>query len=334
MPSSTTVGISIGDINGVGPEIVIKTLLDSELLKHLTPVVFCHRQILELHAELNALSLPEFHEIESIDDLVCGKVNLLAPSGSLPDISIGNSSKAGGDYAFRSLNLCSKLTSSGQVDYMVTAPIDKAAIQSDEFSFPGHTEYLQSISRSGSALMIMVNEGLRINIFTGHVQISEVSSRIQLDSLKKHILWLNECIRNDFNIATPRIAVLGLNPHAGDSGLIGNEELEIIIPCLKELRTEGVRCEGPFPADGFFGSSAHQQYDVVLAMYHDQGLIPFKTLSFGSGVNFSSGLSFVRTSPDHGTAYNIAGKAKASADSFRSAVLLGEQVFLSTKITD
>jgi 4-hydroxythreonine-4-phosphate dehydrogenase len=244
-----------------------------------------------------------------------------------PEIKLGVQSPAGGEYALKSLNAASFALSKGDVDVLVTAPIDKENIQSDEFNFPGHTEYLEEKFGNGKSLMFLLNDDLRVAVVTGHIPVTKVAEELTTEKISKKLDILNESLKNDFLIRAPKIAVLGLNPHAGDNGVIGDEEKTIIIPAINAAKDKNMLAYGPFPADGFFGSEAYKKYDAVLAMYHDQGLVPFKTLSFNAGVNYTAGLSVVRTSPDHGTAYDIAGRNIANEASFRKAIYTAIDIF-------
>jgi 4-hydroxythreonine-4-phosphate dehydrogenase len=241
-------------------------------------------------------------------------------------LNLGQNNADGGKYALTSLQSANKALKNGQIDALVTAPINKDNIQSDDFKFPGHTEFLEQ-EHNGKSLMLMLSDTLRIGVVTGHIPLEKVSKHISTDAILEKLNTLNQSLKQDFGIRKPKIAVLGLNPHAGDNGVIGDEEKETIIPALQKAEDEGLLVFGPYPADGFFGSNKRQAFDGVLAMYHDQGLVPFKTLSFGNGVNFTAGLDIVRTSPDHGTAFDIAGKNQAQESSFRQAVYAACDVF-------
>ena len=241
-------------------------------------------------------------------------------------LEIGNATKIGGQYAFKSLNEATKSLKRGEVDLLITAPINKETIQSEEFNFSGHTEFLER-NLEGESLMILMNDFLRIGLITGHIPISKIAESITPELIESKVKILNKSLKQDFNINKPKIAVLGLNPHSGDNGVIGQEENELIKPAIKSIHEKGIFVYGPYAADGFFGSEAYKQFDGVLAMYHDQGLAPFKALTFGNGVNFTAGLNYVRTSPDHGTAFDISGKGKANSDSFKEAVFTGIKIF-------
>ncbi|GIM49206.1 4-hydroxythreonine-4-phosphate dehydrogenase PdxA [Capnocytophaga stomatis] len=319
------VGISIGDMNGVGLEIILKTFEDSKMLELCTPIIFASNKTVSFqrkHFDINT----NFQGIDKIESAIPGKLNVLNCWKESPNVTFGQVTEDGGKYAFISLKKSVEALKEGLIDVLVTAPINKNNIQSEEFSFPGHTDYLAK-ELEGQSLMFMVSEGLRVGLFTDHVPLKDVSSHITENLIFSKIRLMNESLRKDFCLQRPKIAVLGLNPHCGDGGVIGSEDDEIIRPALRKLFDEGILVFGPFSADSFFATKNYCNYDAVIAPYHDQGLIPFKTLSFGNGVNYTAGLSKVRTSPDHGTAYEIAGKGIADADSFRHAVFMAIDVF-------
>ena len=239
---------------------------------------------------------------------------------------LGVANEIGGKYALLSLERATEDLIKGNIDALVTAPINKHTIQSENFKFPGHTEYLQERTGSSDVLMFLLSEDVRVGVVTGHIPVSKVAESITKESIVKKLLLINKSLKRDFWIEKPKIAVLGLNPHAGDNGLLGSEEQDIIMPAIQEAFDSGVICFGPYPADGFFGKGAHKQFDAVLAMYHDQGLIPFKTIAFGTGVNFTAGMKYVRTSPDHGTGFDIAGKDLADPSSFIEAVFAATHI--------
>ncbi len=320
------IGISIGDINGVGPEVVLKSFSDAQLYELVIPIVFCHSSVLEYYSKLAGFPSANINPIDALEKAVEGHLNCLPPETVVPTLKIGSSDKHAGDYSFQSLKLCVDLALEGKLDFITTAPINKDNIQSALFQFPGHTEFLAKACGMDRSLMLMVHQDFRVSMLTGHIPLSEVSGRVQQKALLDHLQYLSSNLERDFNLDKPRIAVLSLNPHAGDAGLLGSEENEEIIPAINRAQKEGLNCEGPFPSDGFFGAQRHIEYDAVLAMYHDQALIPFKAISFDRGVNFTAGLPIIRTSPDHGTAYDIAGKGIASEKSFKEAVELGLEV--------
>tara|TARA_R110000787_G_scaffold7987_9_gene26884 strand:+ start:5961 stop:6998 length:1038 start_codon:yes stop_codon:yes gene_type:complete len=319
------VGISLGDLNGVGIEVILKTFEDKRMLEFCTPLLFGAAKAISIHKKVLGIET-NIHGIHSIDKIVHGKINLLNIWSEEAKIEIGSTTKTGGEFAFKSLNEATKALKEGKIDVLVTAPINKETIQSDEFSFSGHTEFLEN-NLEGESLMILMNDFLRIGLITGHIPVSKIAETITAELIEKKVQIFNQSLKQDFKINKPKIAVLGLNPHSGDNGVIGLEEDELIKPTIKAINENGVLVYGPYAADGFFGSEAYKQFDGVLAMYHDQGLAPFKALTFGNGVNFTAGLSKVRTSPDHGTAFDIAGKGKANSDSFKEAVFAGIKIF-------
>ncbi len=319
------VGISIGDLNGIGCEVILKTFEDTRMLELCTPIIFANvKSISFMKRELNLTAA--IHGIDSLNQLVIGKINVLNVWREGFDINFGKSYEIAGSHAIKSFVAATAALKEGQVDLLVTAPINKYNIQSESFTFPGHTDYLDK-ELNGTALMFMVHDDLRVGLLTDHVPVNEVAKHLTEKLLTDKLETIIQTLKQDFEIEKPKVAVLGLNPHSGDNGVIGNEEENIIKPTLKKLFEAGKMVFGPFPADGFFGSAQYEKYDAVLAMYHDQGLIPFKTLSFGNGVNYTAGLDKIRTSPDHGTAYEIAGKGIANHESFKEAVYLAIDIF-------
>jgi 4-hydroxythreonine-4-phosphate dehydrogenase len=319
------VGISVGDLNGIGSEVILKTFEDTRMLELCTPVIFANVKIISfLKRELNLTAA--IHGIDKLEQLVVGKINVLNVWRDGVDLEFGKNDAAVGSYAIKSFVAATKALKEGFVDVLVTAPINKYNIQSEEFKFPGHTDYLDK-ELNGNALMLMVHDDLRVGLLTDHVPVNEVAQKLTEKLISEKLETIINTLKQDFEIEKPKVAVLGLNPHSGDNGVIGNEEEKIIKPTLKKLFEAGNMVFGPFPADGFFGSGQYEKYDAVLAMYHDQGLIPFKTLSFGNGVNYTAGLDKIRTSPDHGTAYEIAGKGMANNESFKEAVYLAIDIF-------
>lgn len=321
------VGISIGDLNGIGSEVVLKTFEDTRMLELCTPVIFANVKILSFIKRNLELTVA-LHGIDKLDQVVPGKVNVLNVWREGVDLNLGVNDDKVGEYAIKSFVAATKALKEDLVDVLVTAPINKYNIQSEDFKFPGHTDYLDQ-ELEGDALMFMVQDNLRVGLLTDHVPINEVASRLTEDLIVKKINTVKQSLIRDFSINNPKIAVLGLNPHCGDGGVIGKEDEELIRPVLKKMFDQGVMVFGPFAADGFFGSSHYEDFDAIIATYHDQGLVPFKTLSFGKGVNFTAGLNKVRTSPDHGTAYDIAGKGIADFNSFKEAVYLAIDVYRS-----
>ena len=321
------VGISIGDLNGIGSEVILKTFEDTRMLELCTPVIFANVKILS-YIKKNLQSSAILHGIDRLDQLVLGKINVLNVWQESVDINFGVNDENVGRYAIKSFVAATQALKDDLIDILVTAPINKYNIQSEAFSFPGHTDYLAQ-ELEGDALMFMVQENLRVGLLTDHVPINEVSSHLTEGLIIKKIETIKQSITQDFSISKPKIAVLGLNPHCGDGGVIGKEDDAILKPTIKKLFDKGTLVFGPFAADGFFGSNQYEKYDAVIAVYHDQGLIPFKTLSFGNGVNYTAGLNKIRTSPDHGTAYEIAGKGLANNNSFKEAVYLGLDIYNS-----
>ena len=324
------VGISIGDLNGIGSEVILKTFEDNRMLEMCTPIIFANVKIMSF-IKRNLKLETNIHGIDNLNQLVIGKINVLNVWKEDVAINFGTNDQNVGKYAIKSFTTATSALKDGLIDVLVTAPINKYNIQSDEFKFPGHTDYLNQ-ELEGNALMFMVQDNLRVGLVTDHVPVNDVAKHLTAELITKKIETINLSLKQDFSINKPKIAVLGLNPHAGDGGVIGKEDNEIIKPTIKKLFEKGTLAFGPFPADGFFGSSQYDKYDAVIAMYHDQGLIPFKTLSFGNGVNFTAGLNKIRTSPDHGTAYDIAGKGIADHNSFKEAVYTAIDIYHSRNI--
>ena len=319
------VGISIGDLNGIGSEVILKTFEDTRMLELCTPVIFANVKIVSFLKKELKLDIA-IHGIDKLEQLVVGKINVLNVWREGVNLEFGKNDDVVGSYAIKSFVAATKALKEGLVDVLVTAPINKYNIQSEEFKFPGHTDYLDK-ELEGDALMLMVHDDLRVGLLTDHVPVNEVAKHLNEKLISSKIKTIIQTLKQDFEIEKPKVAVLGLNPHSGDNGVIGQEEEKIIKPALKKLFEAGNMVFGPFPADGFFGSAQYEKYDAVIATYHDQGLIPFKTLSFGNGVNYTAGLNKIRTSPDHGTAYEIAGKGVANHESFKEAVYLAIDIY-------
>ena len=319
------VGISIGDLNGIGSEVVLKTFEDTRMLELCTPVIFANVKIVSFLKKELKLDVA-IHGIDKVEQLVVGKINVLNVWREGVNLEFGKNDDVVGSYAIKSFVAATKALKEGLVDVLVTAPINKYNIQSEEFKFPGHTGYLDK-ELEGDALMLMVHDDLRVGLLTDHVPVNEVAKHLNEKLISSKIKTIIQTLKQDFEIEKPKVAVLGLNPHSGDNGVIGQEEEKIIKPTLKKLFEAGNMVFGPFSADGFFGSAQYEKYDAVIATYHDQGLIPFKTLSFGNGVNYTAGLNKIRTSPDHGTAYEIAGKGVANHESFKEAVYLAIDIY-------
>jgi 4-hydroxythreonine-4-phosphate dehydrogenase len=325
------IGISLGDINGIGPEVVIKALNDQRLSNHFTPVVYGSTKVLSFYRK--ALKMDDFNysQVKNDKGFHPRRINVVNCWQDMMNIEVGAETPEGGTSAFLALAKATDDLKSGLIDAVVTAPINKNNIQRDDFNFPGHTEYLAHKFEVKESLMMMVSGTMRVGVATGHMPLKEVPNALQKELLRTKIKLMIQSLKHDFGIIKPKIAILGLNPHAGEEGLLGNEENDMIIPLINELKDKGNLIFGPFPSDGFFGLGTFQKYDGVMAMYHDQGLAPFKALAFESGVNFTAGLPVVRTSPDHGTAYNIAGKGQANESSMREAMYLALDVLKSRK---
>ena len=321
------VGISIGDLNGIGGEVILKTFNDPRMLELCTPVIFANVKVMSFMKKILELEIP-LHGIDHVNQIVIGKVNVLNIWKESVDLNFGVNDENIGKYAIKSFVAATRALKENEIDVLVTAPINKYNIQSEEFKFPGHTDYLNE-ELEGNALMLMVQDNLRIGLLTDHIPVNEVAQHLTEKLIIQKIETIKNSLSKDFKINKPKIAVLALNPHAGDNGVIGKEDDEILKPVLKKLFEKGTFVFGPFAADGFFGSNQYEKYDAVLATYHDQGLIPFKTLSFGNGVNFTAGLNRIRTSPDHGTAYEIAGKGMADYNSFKEAVYMAIDIYNS-----
>jgi 4-hydroxythreonine-4-phosphate dehydrogenase len=319
------VGISIGDLNGIGSEVILKTFEDTRMLEFCTPVIFGNVKVLSFIKKTLDLSC-NLHGIDQLDQLVIGKINVLNIWKESVNVDFGKNDETIGKYAVKSFTEAVAALKDKKIDVLVTAPINKYNIQSEDFKFPGHTDYLDQ-ELQGDALMLMVQDKLRVGLFTDHIPVNEVSAHLTEALIRKKLLTINKTLKQDFGLSKPKIAVLGVNPHSGDGGVIGTEDDKVVKPALKKLFEEGVYVFGPFSADSFFGSGQYEKYDAVIAAYHDQGLIPFKTLAFGGGVNYTAGLEGIRTSPDHGTAYDIAGKGIADFNSFKEAVYLALDIF-------
>ena len=323
------VGISIGDLNGIGIEVILKTFNDKRMLEFCTPVLFGATKAISYHKKALNLDV-NVHGITSINQINHSKVNVLNIWKEEVQIELGKSTQISGKYAAKSLSTAVKFLKEDNIDVLLTAPINKDNIQSENFNFPGHTEYLED-KLEGNSLMILMTNKLRIGLITGHIPISKVPETITPKLINEKVNTMYSSLIKDFGINKPKIAVLSLNPHCGDKGVIGKEDDEIIKPTIKKIKDTGKLVFGPYAADGFFGSETYKQFDGVLATYHDQGLAPFKALSFGNGVNFTAGLNKIRTSPDHGTGFDIAGKNLANPSSFKEALFTALQVFKQRK---
>ena len=321
------VGISVGDLNGIGSEVVLKTFEDARMLELCTPVIFANVKMLSFIKKTFDLTAM-LHGIDSLDQIVTGKINVINVWKENVEINLGVSDANNGKYAVMSFTTAVKALKEDLIDALVTAPISKINIQSEDFKFPGHTDYLDQ-ELEGNALMFMIQDNLKVGLLTDHIPVTDVASHLTEALLREKIETVRKSLVQDFSINKPKIAVLGLNPHAGDGGVIGKEDELILKPVIKKMFANGTMVFGPYPADGFFGSGQYEKFDAVIAAYHDQGLIPFKTLSFGKGVNYTAGLNKVRTSPDHGTAYDIAGKGIADYNSFKEAVYAAIDIYNS-----
>ncbi len=329
--SLPVIGISLGDINGIGPEVVIKALEDKRILNMMTPVIYGSSKVISFYRKQMENDQFNFMTIKDIDHIAFGKVNLINCWKQNMEVTPGQVNEVGGSAAWFALKKMVNELKEGLLDGVVTAPINKNNIQNEEFTFAGHTEFFTQSFDAKESLMFLVHEDIRVGVVTGHIPLQAVSKHLTRDKVRQKLQIIEQSLKYDFGILKPKIAVLGLNPHAGEEGLLGSEEQDIIKPVIQQLKEEGKLIFGPFPADGFFGSFLHQQFDAVLAMYHDQGLIPFKTLAFEKGVNFTAGLPIVRTSPDHGTAYDIAGQNRANPNSMREALYLACDVIKNRK---
>ena len=323
------VGISLGDLNGIGVEVILKTFEDNRMLDFCTPVIFGSSKIISFHKKALNNSI-QINEITSIDEINHAKLNLLNIWNEDVEVEIGKASKVSGEYAAKSLEHSVEQLKKNKIDVLLTAPINKETIQSEKFCFPGHTEFLEE-KLDGKSLMILMTNELKIGLITGHIPIAKVAETISPELIKEKVEIMHQSLRQDFGINKPKIAVLGLNPHCGDKGVIGKEEDLIIKPTIDQIKENGKLVYGPYSADGFFGSKTYEKFDGILAMYHDQGLAPFKALSFGKGVNYTAGLSEIRTSPDHGTGFDIAGKNISDPSSFKAALFTAIDVFKSRK---
>lgn len=319
------VGISIGDLNGIGSEVVLKAFQDSRMLDFCTPVIFASVKLMSFFKKAYNMDI-SLHGIDSLDKVVHKKINVLNVWKEPVDINFGKEDTTIGSYAVKSLEVAVAALKEDKIDTLVTAPINKSNVQSESFNFPGHTDYLAK-ELEGDSLMLMVSDELKVGLLTDHVAVKDVPAAITRELIDKKIKIIHRTLIEDFGIIKPKIAVLGINPHNGDNGVIGNEDDTILKPALDNIRNNGKVVLGPYAADSFFGSGNYKNFDVVIASYHDQGLIPFKTIAFGNGVNYTAGLSKIRTSPDHGTAFDVAGKNVANADSFKEAVFQAISIY-------
>ena len=319
------VGISIGDLNGIGPEIIMKTFEDQRSLELCTPIIFASSKVMAFYKK-HFKSKVSFREIRSAENAIPKKINVVNIWKEPVNIEFGKEDPKIGKYAITSLEASVQALKSGDINVLVTAPINKHNIQSEEFQFPGHTDYLAK-ELDGDSLMFMISDSLRVGLLTDHVPVKDVPTHITKELIEQKINTVAKSLRQDFAVSKPKIAVLAINPHAGDNGVIGNEDDSVLRPSLENLREKGTLVYGPYAADSFFGSGNYKNFDAIIASYHDQGLIPFKTITFGEGVNYTAGLDKIRTSPDHGTAYEIAGKGIANEGSFKQAVFTAIEIY-------
>lgn len=328
MTKPINIGITQGDINGIGYELIIKTLLDSRMLEICTPIVYGSSKVLSYHRKITPHGTEfNYNVIHQVEQAHSRKSNILNITDREIKVDLGMSTPIAGQAALESLEFATKDLINNKISALVTAPINKKNIQSDQFHFSGHTEYFANKTNTSDYLMIMVANQLRIGTVTTHCALGKVSQLLSKDLILNKIKVINQSLIQDFACSKPRIAVLSLNPHGGENGLFGNEDAELITPAINEAFEQKIYAFGPFPADGFFGSGKHTQFDAVLAMYHDQAMLPFKLLSYGEGVNYTAGLPVIRTSPAHGTAYDIVGKGLASPESFRNAIYLACDIY-------
>lgn len=320
------IGVSIGDINGIGPEVVMKAFSDDRVLNYCTPLIFCSKKLISNYKGIIEIDDFNYLPIKKPSQINHRKINLYCNWKDESEIKIGVSTDAAGEYALKSLQTAVSVLKDGDIDALVTAPINKKNIHSDEFQYFGHSKFLADYFDSSSHLMLFICDEIKLGVLTEHIPLSQVTSELSSEMIVEKVEVFNKSLEIDFCIKRPNIAVLGLNPHCSDGGLIGNEEEEIIIPALKILKDKGIIAMGPYSADGFFGDQMYRKFDGVLAIYHDQGLIPFKAMAFDRGVNYTAGLPIIRTSPVHGTAYSIAGKNIADEGSFREAMYLALKI--------
>lgn len=324
--TTITIGISCGDINGIGLEVILKSIGLKNIGKKFKTVVYGSTKVIAYHKNIITEENIQFHSIETPAEAHAERINVINCWPDNVNITLGKPDKVGGECAQKALDRAVNDLKAGDIDALVTAPINKKAMQMAGFQFVGHTEFITHAFKVKDSLMLMVSDSLRVGLVTNHLPIREVAAAITKERILRKILIMAETLRIDFNIERPTIAVLGLNPHASDEGAIGDEDDKIVRPAIEEAKLKGVMAFGPYPADGFFGSGQYHKFDGILAMYHDQGLVPFKALSFGAGVNYTAGLPVVRTSPDHGTAYDIAGKGEAEETSMIKAIYLAAEI--------
>ena len=326
------IGISVGDLNGIGCEVILKTFEYARMLDFCTPVIFASNKTMSQQKKLLGITV-NYNGVQAASQTIDKKINVVNVWKETPEINFGEATETGGKYAIKSLRAAVKALKESHIDALVTAPINKNNIQADDFKFPGHTDYLAQ-ELAGQSLMFMVTDDLKVGLLTDHVAVKDAPAAITPELVKAKVSTIADSLKRDFGIRKPKIALLGINPHSGDNGIIGNEDDTVLKPVIQELSDAGNLVFGPYAADSFFGSDSYKKFDAILAAYHDQGLIPFKTLSFGKGVNYTAGLNKVRTSPDHGTAYEIAGKGKADPGSFKEAVFTAIHIVRKRKEYD
>ena len=324
--SKPIIGISIGDINGVGIEVTIKALSDNRIFKNFTPLIYGHGKAISFYKKILGIEDFNFVQIKSLNEIQHKRVNVINALEECPEVIPGVESQEAGKMALAALSMAMEDLKSNSIQALVTAPVNKNNINSEELHFVGHTEFITSAVGAKDSLMLMVSEELRVGLVTGHIPLAKVSETVTKERITQKANLLLASLEKDFGINKPKIAILGLNPHAGEDGLLGQEEEQIIKPAIRELKDQNKMVFGPYPSDGFFGMMHQTKFDGILAMYHDQGLIPFKSIAFSTGVNFTAGLPVIRTSPDHGTAYNIAGKNLADEGSMRAAIFLAADI--------
>ncbi|TDK41972.1 4-hydroxythreonine-4-phosphate dehydrogenase PdxA [Algoriphagus formosus] len=328
------IGISIGDINGIGPEVVMKALQDARVHQDFVPLIYGHGKVLSVYKKMLDLEGFNFLQIRSIDEIQHKRINVINVMEECPEIIPGVETQEAGKLALEALRTSVADLKEGKIHALVTAPLNKNNINSEEIKFIGHTEFLSEAVNAKDSLMFLVSDKLRVGLVTGHMPIAQVSQAVTVERIKRKANLMLSSLEKDFGINRPKIAILGLNPHAGEDGLLGKEEIEVIKPAINQLKDQNKLVFGPYPADGFFGMMHQTKFDGVLAMYHDQGLIPFKSMAFSDGVNFTAGLPIIRTSPDHGTAYNIAGKGLADEGSIRAALFLALDVIRAHQVLE
>jgi 4-hydroxythreonine-4-phosphate dehydrogenase len=332
MTDTIKVGISHGDINGISYEVIMKTLLDPRIMEMCTPIIYGSPKVAAYHRKALNINNLSLNHVRNPKEAGPKRAHVLNCIDDNVRVELGKSTSIAGEASFMALDRATTDLQEGLIDVLITAPINKDNIQSEKFNFPGHTEFLAQKFGAKDYLMLMVSETMKVGLVTTHLPISEVTNYITKERILSKLRIIDQSMQQDFAITRPRIAVFGLNPHAGDNGLLGKEEIDIIQPAIEQAKKEGIMALGPYPADGFFGSEDYQKFDAILAMYHDQGLIPFKLSSFERGVNYTAGLPVIRTSPAHGTAYSLAGEDKASPDSFRQALYLAIDIYKNRQI--